>query len=385
MPKLVPDWCPHGCPPPDGHRCDAKLILCGEAPGQREDEWGYPFAGRSWSKLEEWFTPLGIRRSHCYITNVYPYRPPFKNDIKTVPRDALAFWAARLPERLSMLADPTIIVPMGSTALQSLFSEPLAISDWRGSIMGWTDRNGREIKVIPTFHPAATFRQPILTKFCMADWARIKGDLAFKELRLPEFEVVSEPNADEFSDFLVDIAQSEVMAVDIETDKHTNELLCVGFAADEEKALVIPTSKRAFLTLGALETAQNYVRLLCANPVAKVLQNGQFDAYHLLANGLPLNNYVYDLMELDHALDPNDGGDMQSGEEAQGDVIRISMKSLAVLASLHTRHPYYKKGGRKSVEEFNWARLMNYCGTDCVATMGVFNALLPRLQERRLV
>src|ERR1019366_2150310 len=205
MPKLVPDYCSHGCPPPADHHCDAKIVCIGEAPGRREDEQGQPFVGSAGALLERWWEPLGIRRADCYITNVYPYRPP-ANKIQAIPRDAIEFWSERLRERIAVLADPVVLIPMGNVALRALFpGEDLHISDWRGSILGYTDGRGRVLKVIPTFHPAATFRQAILTKFCLADWKRISEDKEFKELRIPEISVVTEPTNDEFGHFMMDM------------------------------------------------------------------------------------------------------------------------------------------------------------------------------------
>ncbi len=393
MPRLIPPWCKHGCPMPEGHSCDAELVLIGEAGGRREDDLGQPFVGRSGAELERWWEPLGIRRSHFAIFNAFPYRPP-NNQIQAIPAAQLEFWGQRLREQLSALADPIVIVPTGSTALNALFpGEGLRITDWRGSILSWTDLKGRQVKVIPTIHPAATFRQPILTKFCLADWKRIAEDRTFRELRLPEISVCVEPTADEFGQFMTGLERARaeeewpVMAVDIENDPRTSELLCVGFSYEPSGALVIPLSRRALFTGGTRDRMLSYAHNLCGHAIGKVLQNGQHDQYILRQNGIELNAYDWDLMEMDHALDPNDGGDTQAGSEGAGDAetIRISMRSLAVLASLHTRFPYYKKGGRKSVREFNWQSLYEYNAKDCCVTREIFPILLNQLIQRGLV
>jgi len=392
MPRLVPDYCTHGCPPPADHICDAKLVLIGEAPGRREDEIGQPFVGPAGSLLEHWWRDYGLTRSDFYITNAYPYRPP-ANKIQAIPRDQREFWGARLRERISSLADPVLLVPTGNTALNALFpGEDLKITDYRGSVLSFTDARGRILKVIPTIHPAATFRQPILTKFCLADWKRIEGDRHFRELRLPQIRVTVEPSADEYGAFCEGYMHTArdkwpAMAVDIENDKNTGELLCVGFSYRVDSALVLPFSRRALFTSGTRDRMVSYAHALCSDAIPKVLQNGQHDAYILRRNGIDLLNYKWDLMEMDHALDPNDGGDTQAGSEGAGDsdTIRISMRSLAVLASLYTRFPYYKKGGRRSVKEFQWQNLYEYNGTDCCVTRTIFPVLLDQLIQRGLV
>jgi len=384
MPNLVPDWCSHGIE----HSCDAKLVLIGEAPGRREDELKQPFVGESGRALERWWEPHGLRRSDFYITNVYPYRPP-SNKIEAIPKDQLAFWTQRLHERLARLADPFVIVPTGNVALRALFGDYRSISDWRGSIIGYQDLNGRTIKVIPTFHPAATFRQPILTKFCIADWAKIAHDRTFRELAIPERTIVVEPSESEFGSFVLGLEASSptiidgipvppVMSVDIETDRRTKELLCVGFSHRPNEALVLPLSPRA-VGSRTLERMRHYATVLCASEANKVLQNGQFDWFHLERNGIPLRNYEYDLIEMMHCLDPNDGGDVGAGADSpSGDGIKISMKSLAVLASLYTRQPFWKHQGRQD-GQFDWVGLMRYNGIDCCVTREVFDHLYVEL------
>ena len=309
MPRLVPPVCSHF---PAGmtadHACDAKLVIVGEAPGRREDEQGIPFVGAAGALLERWWEPLGLHRADFAIYNVYPYRPP-ANKIQAIPRDAIEFWSERLRERIAALADPVVLVPMGNVALRALFpGEDMHISDWRGSILGYTDARGRVIKVIPTIHPAATFRQAILTKFCLTDWERISEDRHFRELRIPKIAILTEPTADEFGLFMEQLRLARentewpVMAVDIENDKNTGELLCVGFAYHPSHALVLPLSRRALFTSGTRDRMLSYARALCSDPIPKVLQNGQHDQYILRANGVSLANYQYDLMEMDHCL-----------------------------------------------------------------------------------
>lgn len=391
MPRLIPDACRHGCPPPADHVCDARLVLIGEAPGRREDEIGQPFVGPTGSLLEHWWRDYGLTRADFYITNAYPYRPP-ANKIQAIPRDQREFWGLRLRERIAFLDDPVLLVPTGNTALNALFpGEDLKITDFRGSILSHTDARGRVLKVIPTIHPAATFRQPILTKFCLSDWKRISEDRHFRELRLPEIQVTVEPSADEFGQFMTELNNLtdpwSVMAVDIENDKNTGELLCVGFSVDSGRALVLPLSRRALFSDSTHGRMHQYARLLCRTDVPKVLQNGQHDAYILKRNDIELANYKWDLMEMDHALDPNDGGDVNSGaaDAIDTETVRISMRSLAVLASLYTRFPYYKKGGRRSVKEFQWQNLYEYNGKDCCVTQQIFPVLLEGLLQRGLV
>jgi len=193
MPNFVPD---------DGTG-NEQLVVIGEAPGRNENRERRPFVGAAGHRLLDWMNPVGLKRTDAYWTNVYPYQP-LANKIETVPRATLSPFIDDLHERLARLTDPIVIVPTGNTALRALTNfayfpwEPKkrgpakhkitvpGIFNHRGSIYSYTDLSDRVIKVIPTIHPAATFRAPKMEKRCILDWRRIAEDLRFRELRLPK-------------------------------------------------------------------------------------------------------------------------------------------------------------------------------------------------------
>jgi len=49
---------------------DAKIMLCGVAPGQDEDEQGIPFIGRVGQRLNKFISKAGLRREDLYIANI---------------------------------------------------------------------------------------------------------------------------------------------------------------------------------------------------------------------------------------------------------------------------------------------------------------------------
>jgi len=53
----------------------AKILIIGEAPGQKEDKQGRPFCGRAGKFLDELLKSVNLRREKAYITNVVKYRP----------------------------------------------------------------------------------------------------------------------------------------------------------------------------------------------------------------------------------------------------------------------------------------------------------------------
>ena len=395
MPTFVRPWCRHypSNNMPEGHICDAKIALIGEAPGRVEDETGKPFVGPSGYDLDKWWDLCGLKRADFYIDNCWPYRPE-NNDLSTVPPADLETAITRMKWRLNR-QQVTVIVPTGNTALRALLGDRrVNISDWRGSILSW---NGK--KLIPTIHPAATQRQRILTKLCVADWKRISSESTSAELNIPPRHTIIDPSKDELLQYDDEIGRyfnyeyrsgpPRVLSVDVENiiegDRH---LTCVGFSFDPSRSITISTLEGDYDSDKRFKIAQSYIRkwLSCGWPI--VGQNFITDLYKLslwepLLRGHLTRSYVWDLMEMAHLLDPNDGGETTEGSEDELNEggVRIGMLDLATLCSLYTRQPYYKWMGGSG----QWEARQRYNGLDCCIQREIFDRLWELLNERSLV
>jgi uracil-DNA glycosylase family 4 len=361
---IVPDYCLHG---PASHQCDRRFVLIGEAPGTRESELGLPFVGKAGSKLGDWLESIGWNRAMLYITNVYPYKPAsFTDDINVVPKAEIEYWSGELHRRIAQLADPWILIPLGNTALKAILSRCSDIADkkpsilnYRGSILEYADLNGRKIKVIPTIHPAAVLRMPSWEKRVRYDWLRIKEESAFREVILPKRTHIIHPKYSDIAQFADEIKarrKDGIMAVDIEIDPPTNRLLCIAFSYDPMLSITLPLEGFDSPYKSMCWTA---AKAFCGSPIAKVLQNGSFDRYHLYFNAINLRNYKWDCMDLFHLLDPNED------------------HSLAFLASIFTKERYYKqerKEGGGGV--FSYPIMLRYCGKDACITREVLDRLM---------
>lgn len=352
---------------------NARIILIGEAPGKAEDVQKRPFIGPSyWQKLEPWWQEVGLDRKQFYITNLYPMRPP-NNIIDLIDKNDLAYWKDDLHNRIADLDDPWVIVPTGNYALEALTGKK-SILKHRGSIYEYTDRRGRKLKVIPTVHPAATFRQSRLAKHCIQDWRRIANDLTFRELRIPDRETLTAPNLDDLKWYARehDDSHNAPLAIDIETPGYN--IACVGFSFDPSFALVCPTTIEYWGSRKKQLEAIMWVKSMCASPAPKILQNGLFDLYWLKRYqqwNIDVVNYQYDLLAMHHAIDPGDDHD------------------LAYLCSVYTRQPFYKDEAKDPDEirkySSNWDALMRYNGLDCVVERECFDSLYAELDELNLV
>ncbi|MDH3539445.1 MAG: uracil-DNA glycosylase [Acidimicrobiia bacterium] len=128
---------------------DADLMIIGEGPGQREDEQGRPFVGRSGQLLSTLLERVGLDRSEVYISNVVKCRPPGNRDPRPAEIDACKGY---LVEQLKLI-DPAAVVTLGNFSTKLLLKTEVGITRMRGQAYPWWGRH-----VVPTFHPAAALR-----------------------------------------------------------------------------------------------------------------------------------------------------------------------------------------------------------------------------------
>ena len=147
----------------------ARVMLVGEAPGRDEDIEGLPFVGRSGKLLDRMLAAIGLDRTQVYIANIIPWRPP-GNRTPTPQESAIC-----LPfiQRQIELADPDILVCLGGPSAQTLLGIKDGITKTRGR---WYDYNTgtREIRAMPTFHPAFLLRSPLQKRLAWRDFLAIR-------------------------------------------------------------------------------------------------------------------------------------------------------------------------------------------------------------------
>jgi DNA polymerase len=153
----------------------ARVMFVGEAPGRDEDIEGLPFVGRSGKLLDRMLAAVGLDRTSVYIANIVPWRPP-GNRTPTPQESAICLpFIARQIE----LCNPDLLVTMGQPATQTLLETKDGITRTRGRSLAY--RSGtREIRAIPTFHPAYLLRQPLQKRLAWRDFLAIKKALASK-------------------------------------------------------------------------------------------------------------------------------------------------------------------------------------------------------------
>jgi uracil-DNA glycosylase len=150
----------------------ARVMLVGEAPGRDEDIEGLPFVGRSGKLLDRMLAAIGLDRTSVYIANIVPWRPP--GNRTPTPQESQICLPFVL--RQIELADPDILVCLGGPSAQTLLGIKEGITKTRGRWFTF-DTGKREIRAMPTFHPAFLLRSPLQKRFAWRDFLAIKNAL----------------------------------------------------------------------------------------------------------------------------------------------------------------------------------------------------------------
>ena len=149
----------------------SRVMLVGEAPGRDEDIEGVPFVGRSGKLLDLMLAAIGLDRSSVYIANVVPWRPPGNRTPTPQETQICLPFITRQIE----LADPDILVCLGGPSAQTLLGQS-GITKIRGRWFSYAT-GSREIRAMPTFHPAFLLRSPLQKRFAWRDFLAIKKAL----------------------------------------------------------------------------------------------------------------------------------------------------------------------------------------------------------------
>jgi uracil-DNA glycosylase family protein len=138
---------------------DARVVLVGEQPGDREDIAGRPFVGPAGRLLDECLHEAGVDRSLLYLTNSvkhFKFVPRGKKRLHSKPNageiQRCAWW---LGGELNLIK-PDLVVTLGATALYSLLGNKVKVTKSRGAILEVP--NGYAILV--TIHPSSLLRIP---------------------------------------------------------------------------------------------------------------------------------------------------------------------------------------------------------------------------------
>lgn len=335
------------------------IWFIGEAPGADEETGTLdhpapgPFIGESGSVI---LTPCLMRNGlarpdSVFITNLSHYRPKDNKFPYLLGTTELADGVNEIRE-LIVKNKPVVICTLGNWPMYFLTGKKgknagTGILNWRGSILQYESimRGEQPIKVIPTIHPAAVYRDRKLYPIFDQDIKRVVHDSAFRDLQLPVRKFIVAPVGDELEHYTQVLLKSDKLSVDIET--FGANIGCVGFSNDPALGVCIVNDNTP-------QFRDSVDRLLLSN-IPKILHFGIFDRAILKLHGYTINNYWWD------------------NQVAQNIMWPELPRAHKFLVSTYTREPYYKDEAKEGGgDKKNWGKRVNKdklwiynCKDDC--------------------
>ncbi len=157
--RNCPLWENATCAVPGEGPSDARVMIVGEQPGDREDLEGRPFVGPAGKLLDEALIEAGVDRSRVYVTNAvkhFKWVPRGKHRLHQKPSageiDACKPW---LLGEMSKIA-PEVLILLGATAARAILGPGVKVTEQRGLV----DAPGVAARVILTVHPSYLLRIP---------------------------------------------------------------------------------------------------------------------------------------------------------------------------------------------------------------------------------
>lgn len=131
---------------------NTKILFIGEGPGYWEDQKAEPFVGNAGMFLNRLLESIGVKRQNVYITNVVHHRPPENRDPS--PEEISAY--GKYLDKIIEVINPRVVITLGRFSMAK-FLPTARISSVHGKVhnVKW---KGKELVVIPMYHPAAALR-----------------------------------------------------------------------------------------------------------------------------------------------------------------------------------------------------------------------------------
>jgi uracil-DNA glycosylase len=306
-----------------------KLALIEESPGIDDLCSGKILTGYQGQLLNKALRLANIDRGELFITYLFNEALP-NDDIrkvglrKWVSEEYYGYTPRRLPgtgylppeieqqfERVAKELEavaPAVILPMGSTCLWA-FTGQTAITKARGAI----DRAtyiAPGAKILPTFRAGHVHRAYKMLGTWINDFKKASLEAgAGEQLTLSPRQLWLAPTLMDMEIFFERyLVGAECICVDIETAK--GQITDIGFGISSELAISIPfvdyrqPSRSYWPTLDHEFSAWAWVQRVLDLPAPKLFQNGPYDCFWFVRNGLRVRNYCFDTRLQHHALYP---------------------------------------------------------------------------------
>lgn len=146
----------------------ARVMLVGEAPGEKEDQQGRPFVGMTGRRfLDDFLSVAGFPRQELFITSAVKCRPPKNRNPK--PDELSTCFEAWLKPQVEAL-DPRAIVLLGKIAIRQATGEDVKLAEAHGNFIELLGR-----RALMTYHPTAAMRFPAPREGMREDFAVLRA------------------------------------------------------------------------------------------------------------------------------------------------------------------------------------------------------------------
>src|SRR5947209_6158337 len=138
---------------------DARVMMVGEQPGDKEDLQGRPFVGPAGAVLDKALAAAGIDRNDVYVTNIvkhFKWEPRGKRRIHKKPNAAQITACRPWLDAEIRVVQPEVVILLGSTAAQGILGRDFRVTQHRGE---WV-QSSIATYVMATVHPSSILRAP---------------------------------------------------------------------------------------------------------------------------------------------------------------------------------------------------------------------------------
>jgi len=153
---------------------NAKIFICGQAPGFEENLIGKPFVGRAGKFLNRLFKIAKIKREKVFVTSPIKCFPPKNRKPTKKEIETCLLYLKRQIE----IINPKKFILLGEVAFSVFFPKDAKrpnkkLNDFRGK---WIKKE--EKLYFPTYHPAAGLRFPKIKKILEKDFKKLRKTIS---------------------------------------------------------------------------------------------------------------------------------------------------------------------------------------------------------------
>lgn len=291
-----------------------KILIVGEAPGEKEDEKGKPFVGPSGSLLSTELIDFGIDlRKDCWITNAIICRP--KNN-RTPNNKEILYCRPNVYNAIKKL-NPKVIITAGEVATKSILSlfwkdelndTTYSINRWVGWRIPCQEINSW---ICPIYHPSFVLREKDKNPQVYKIWSsHIKAiseckNRPFNDVPNYKSKIKILTDPDEICKTVYKLSGgSGIAAFDYETntlkpDWEESKIVSASICLNGEVSYAFPFIKAV---------AEPFKMFLKNKKIAKVGSNIKFeDRWSRSKLNVEVENFIWDTMINAHIIDCREG------------------------------------------------------------------------------